>query len=92
MGKLVRKFFERDIMDSSLNETFVCLIPKKGRTNKVKGFRPISLVTSVCKIIAVSVNRINKVFHPTIFWALIIGRQILDQAHIANEATALELS
>lgn len=35
-----------------MNETYACLIPMKEKTNKVKDFRPISLVACFCKIIA----------------------------------------
>lgn len=54
-------------MDSSLNDTLVCLIPKKDKVVKVKDFKLSSLVTSVYKIIAkVLVNKLKKVFPSTI--------------------------
>ena len=43
--------FERDeIIHGVTNETYICLIPKKRNSARVKDFRPISLVTSLYKI------------------------------------------
>lgn len=54
------EFFERGILNSSLVETLVCLIPRKGNANKIKEFRRISLFTSVYKIFAkVLVDRLR---------------------------------
>lgn len=44
--KVFREFHERGIIDSSMNETYLCLIPKKENASKVKEFGPISLVTT----------------------------------------------
>lgn len=60
MERVFKEFFERGITDRAMNETFVCLIPKK-RMEKVKDFRPISLVTSLYKIIVkVLATRLKK--------------------------------
>uniref|UniRef100_A0A803PIR5 Reverse transcriptase domain-containing protein n=1 Tax=Cannabis sativa TaxID=3483 RepID=A0A803PIR5_CANSA len=49
----VFKAIEREgRIEGSINETFICLIPKKLNSCMVKDFRPISLTTSVYKIIA----------------------------------------
>ena len=69
-------------MNSSLNETFVCLIPKKERANRVKDFKPISLVTGVYKImVEVLADRLKRVILSTISssqGAFILSRKILD--------------
>lgn len=44
-------FFENFIIRCT-NELYICLIPKRNNVTKVKGFRPISLITSLYKIIA----------------------------------------
>ncbi|RVW85403.1 Polyadenylate-binding protein RBP47B' [Vitis vinifera] len=48
--------------ERSLNSTFIVLIPKKGCTDDLKDFRPISLVGSLYKILAkVLANRLKRV-------------------------------
>lgn len=49
--KVDREFFERGVIEAAMNETYVYLIPKKEKVVRVKGYRPISLVTSLYKII-----------------------------------------
>lgn len=62
--RVFREFFENVIVNKCTNETYVCLIPKKKPANKVGEFRPISLVTSLYKIIAkVLAGRLKKVLH-----------------------------
>lgn len=86
---LFKEFFERDILNRFISKTF-CLIPKKDKANWVKDFRPISLITSVYKILAkVLANHLRKVLPSTISdsqGAFIVGRKILDQALLTNEA------
>ena len=82
--------FEKDgIIHGVTNETYICLIPKKGISSKVKDFRPISLVTSLYKIIAkVLSSRLKEVLPETIGesqGAFVAGRQILDTVLVANE-------
>lgn len=46
----------------------MCLMPKKENANRVKEFRPISLITSVYKTLAkVLTNRLRRVMSSTIF-------------------------
>ena len=64
-------------------------MPKKSQTFKILDFRPISLVTSLYKIIAkVLSGRLRKVLHEIIFGsqgAFVERRQILDVVLKANE-------
>ena len=82
--------FARDgIVHGVTNETYICLIPKKMNSSKVKDFRPISLVTSLYKIITKVLSTRLKVLPDTIGesqGAFIEGRQILDNVLVANEA------
>lgn len=72
---MFRKFFGKGILVRSLNKTFVCLTPKKERTVKIKDFRPISLVTSLYKVLA---NKLQKVLPLTVSVALITNKVIED--------------
>ena len=46
------EFWETRVINKSVNETFICLIPKKLNACRAKDFRPISLVTGLYKILA----------------------------------------
>ena len=48
---LFKDFHERGIFGRSLNSTFLVLISKKGGSEDLKDFRPISLVSCVYKLI-----------------------------------------
>ena len=62
-----KEFFEKGILSSSMVETFVCLIPKKDNVNIVREFWPVSLITSVCKILAkILANQLREVLLLTI--------------------------
>ena len=89
---LMRVFLEfhtNGIINQSTNATFIALVPKKIQTFKISNYRPISLVTSLYKIIAkVLSGRLRKVLHETIFGsqgAFVEGRHILGAVLIANE-------
>ncbi|TQE06757.1 hypothetical protein C1H46_007626 [Malus baccata] len=72
-----------------MNETFICLIPKKSDSLKVTDYRPISLVTGLYKVIAKTLaSRLNEVLVTTVSphqGAFVKDRQILDVVLIANE-------
>ena len=87
---LFAEFHSSGRSERSLNSTFIVLIPKKGCTDDLKDFRPISLVGSLYKILAkVLANRLKKVVGNVISnsqHAFVEGRPILDVVLIANEA------
>ena len=83
------KFHNNGVINQSTNATFIALVPKKSQTSRISYHRPISLVTSLYKIIAKALSRrLRKVLQDTIIstqGAFVEGRQILDVVVIANE-------
>ena len=88
-GDLLRVFYESGIVNLSSNATFICLIPKKVNAIRIGDFRPISLVTSLYKILGkVLSKRLRMSLGDTVSrvqGAFVKGRQILDVALVANE-------
>ncbi|RVW27502.1 Transposon TX1 uncharacterized 149 kDa protein [Vitis vinifera] len=87
--EMFKEFHEQSSFLKSLNNTFLVLIPKKGRAADLGDFRPISLLGGLYKLMAkVLANRLkrvlNKVVAPTQN-AFVMGRQIFDASLIANE-------
>ncbi|KAF3784194.1 Transposon TX1 uncharacterized protein [Nymphaea thermarum] len=75
--KAVQDFFTSGRIVRSVNETMICLIPKKENSKKVEDFKPISLCNSIYKIIMkVIVNRM---------------RDILGRVINVNQATFLKV-
>ena len=72
-----------------VNHTILCLIPKKSKSKYVKDFRPISLVSSVYKILTkVLANRLREVLSDTISTSqgpFVKDRKILNVVLVANE-------
>ena len=87
--KIFEEFHRTGIINGITNETYICLIPKKINSCRIRDFRPISLVTSLYKIIAkVLARRLQAVLGKTTSQAqgaFVAGRQILDVVLVANE-------
>ena len=87
--KVFAEFHRSGIINQSTNASFIVLLPKKNMSRRISDFRPISLITSLYKIIAkVLAGRIRGVLHETIHstqGAFVQGRQILDAVLISNE-------
>jgi hypothetical protein len=83
-------FHVRSKFESSLNATFIALIPKITGAVDLKDFCPISLVEGIYKIIAkILVNMLKMVLKKIIYKshnAFIRGRHILDPILIAKES------
>nr|GEX06005.1 RNA-directed DNA polymerase, eukaryota [Tanacetum cinerariifolium] len=82
-------FFKHGDIPGGCNSSFIALIPKISDANMVKDFRPISLISSIYKIIAkILTNRLVTVLGNIVSEvqsAFIAGRQILDGPFILNE-------
>ncbi|GKE96364.1 RNA-directed DNA polymerase, eukaryota, partial [Tanacetum coccineum] len=89
MEQAVRYFFHNGAFSKSGNSSFISLIPKTPNTNKVKDFRPITLIGSLYKIITkILANRLVDVLADIVNEvqsAFVANRQILDGAFILNE-------
>ena len=86
---MLNEFHGSGVVNRGVNETYIALIPKKFGSCKIEDFKPISLVTSLYKIISkVLVSRLKDVLHATVSTnqgAFVANRQILDVALVANE-------
>lgn len=85
----MREFHTRGRLSKGLVASFVTLIRKKSGADKVRDFRPISLIGSAYKILAkLLANRLRQVLQSIISLtqgAFVMGRQILDGMVIAND-------
>ncbi|KAJ9708595.1 hypothetical protein PVL29_000566 [Vitis rotundifolia] len=83
------EFHRSGIINQSTNVSFIVLLPKKSMAKKISDYRPISLITSLYKIIAkVLAGRLRGILHETIRstqGTFVQGRQILDAVLIANK-------
>lgn len=86
----VLKFLNLGIFDSSINYTFLALIPRTINASNVGDYRPISLCNALYKIIAkVLTNRLKQVLPGVISQqqsAFLPGRLITDNILVAYEA------
>lgn len=86
---LFNDFHKSKCFVKSLNSTSLVLIPKMVGAKNIKNFRPISLVSSLYKLIfKVLTNRLAKVLHLIIEdcqHTFVKGRQITDALTIVNE-------
>ncbi|KAF3774611.1 retrotransposable element ORF2 protein [Nymphaea thermarum] len=86
---VVQNFFSYGQLVRSVNETMICLIPKKDNSKKVEDFRPISLCNTTYKIIVkVIVNRMRGILSRIINVnqaAFSKGRHIHDNINWVNE-------
>ena len=86
---MFKEFHEQNAFLKSLNNTFLVLLPKKGGTEELRDFKPISLLGGLYKLLAkVLANRIKNVIGRVVSSyqnAFVMGRQILDASLIANE-------
>lgn len=87
--KFMDEFHNDGAIVKELNKTFIALIPKKVRREVMTNFRPISLVSSMYKILVkVLANRMKKVCGSVIgetHMAFVSNRQILDSFIITEE-------
>lgn len=86
---IFNEFYERGIINKSMNPTFIILIPKKDGIISPKDYRPISLIGSVYKIITkVLSKRIREVMGGITSMshgAFGKDKQIQDEILIANK-------
>ena len=77
------------MLPCTLNETFICLIPKVASPQKISVFRPLSLCNVVYKIISkVPTNRLKKILEEVIDEsqsAFVLGRSITDYVLVTFE-------
>ncbi|WZZ59796.1 hypothetical protein YC2023_059903 [Brassica napus] len=89
LTRMVNQFLFEGTMAHGLNDTNICLIPKKTKPNEMTKFRPISLCNVSYKIISkVLCQRLKKILPQRISEtqsAFVAGRQITDNIMIAQE-------
>ncbi|GMI67424.1 hypothetical protein HRI_000411700 [Hibiscus trionum] len=87
--RVLEKFYNSGKLESNMNSSFLTLIPKTPSPSNISDYRPISLISSLYKIVSKVLSRrisnmMSKVISDT-QCAFIRGRQIFDGILIANE-------
>lgn len=87
--KVFEEFYEKGVLSGMVNETYICLILIKKESSRFRDFRPISLVSSIYKIVAkVLALMLQAVLEKSILnhqFTFVGGRQLLDVVFVANE-------
>ncbi|XP_026420298.1 uncharacterized protein LOC113316301 [Papaver somniferum] len=87
--KVVEEFQQKEKLDWRINCSFICLLPKKDQIGSPQDFRPISLVSSVYKVISKVLTQRLKTVLPQLISenqdAFIKDKQILDGILIAGD-------
>lgn len=87
--KVFEEFYDNGVICKGLNATIFVLLPKKNEATSLSDFRPISLVSSLYKIIVKVLSiRLRDVIARMVLKsqsAFMKGRQILDGILIVNE-------
>ncbi|CAI5942274.1 unnamed protein product [Closterium sp. NIES-65] len=87
---LVRRFAERDELPHSVSTAVTILLHKKGEKSELGNYRPITLLSTVYKIIAkVMASRLKAVLHEVISedqYGFIPGRQLADTVSVVADA------
>lgn len=87
--KVFVEFYDRGVISKGMNATFIAPVPKKEEARDFSNFRPISLVSSLYKIVSkVLCLRMRLVINEIVFHsqgAFVRGRQIVDGILVANE-------
>ncbi|XP_028114475.1 uncharacterized protein LOC114312452 [Camellia sinensis] len=87
--QMIHEFYANAKLSSGVNSSFIMLVPKKDNPIGLGDYRPISLVSSICKILAKVLSRRLKQVLPEVISevqsAFVCGRHILDGVLIANE-------
>lgn len=86
---VVQEFQQNDRLDWRINCSFISFLPKKDQIGSPRDFRPISLVSSIYKVISKVLTQRLKYVLPQIISenqaAFIKDKQILDGILIAGE-------